>query len=111
MNFDNLISTLTDISVLIGIPAAFSVWRGFKNKTYRLSWRLCAALLVSGWLSLYVIDANTYIDEQGFLHEQWPLPVLAMLLLFGGALNLVILGALYGYRFVRERWQLRSNVR
>ncbi|MGQ5521755.1 hypothetical protein ACUHMQ_00680 [Chitinimonas sp. PSY-7] len=104
MTFDNLL-----FLIVIGLLAAFSLWRSFVSKTYGRSWLICTVLLLCGLFSDFVVQTTTYVDANGVLHELWPLPVVTGLLLLGAALNIAVLVILQGYLYVKRRWWISRS--
>ncbi|MGQ5521757.1 DUF3955 domain-containing protein [Chitinimonas sp. PSY-7] len=93
-----------------GMLIAFAIWRSFSSRAYRRPWQVCATLLIGGLLGFIAADSNTFIDQQGVVHEPWPLIALATYLFLGGLLTMAVLGILHTYRYAKDYQQrLRSR--
>lgn len=92
------------VLVFTSILTLTSIWCGFKSKFYRTYFKICAFLLLSGMLCIYIGDKYVTVDSNGILHEVGPiLPVGAILLLIGVAgmtilTFLLLCRQLYNYR-------------
>ena len=73
-----------------GIFAVLSTWKAFKSKRYVRAWQICAILLWSSLLGLFVGEVGTTIDANGVLHEVGPILPLSAILFFTGIMSVVI---------------------
>lgn len=88
------------ITILAGyVLATISTGCGIRFKFYRSYWKICAILLWSSLICLYVGDRFATIDQQRVLHEVGIILPIGAILLLIGAIGFFIISMLFLYRF------------
>jgi RsiW-degrading membrane proteinase PrsW (M82 family) len=100
---------MTIAAILLFIAAlGYAIWKALKSRPQRVYWCVCTAMLGCALLGMSIVAIEpATVDEKGFVHEQFALMALSMMLAAAGLLATAA-GILWNWlRGISARWRTR----